>query len=245
MKLTAHMIVYNEEKWVKLAILSVLPHVEEFLIFDTGSTDKTVEIIQSIKNPKIVFDEKGRVNASQMVELRNEQIRRTKTEWFMLADGDEVYPEKIFNQIKLNEKYAGIYLRNHVCVGDVYHNLPENYGNYELCGHKGHLNTRFYRLINGWHWWGRYPLEYYGPGVNSPINTMCSNLQFVNDYYWHMSFLERSSVKNRNHIKYHLGEKIKDELPEVFNEKIMQKRSGGYVVRSMIESPIRYIKNII
>lgn len=239
------MIVKDEDKWIWYAINSVLPHVDSFLIFDTGSQDKTVEIIKSIKNPKIIFEEKGKANPLEMVLLRNEQIKHTKTEWFMLADGDEVYPEKIFDKLNLNDNLSGIYLRNHICVGDVYHCLPERYGKYELCNHKGHLNIRFYKIMSGWKWWGKYPLEYYGRGEGAAINTMCNHLQFIDDYYWHMTFLERSSVKSRNQLKYHLGEKIKDALPEIFDENAKKKRSAEYLVRSLLETPVRYMKNMI
>lgn len=238
------MIVKNEEKWIYYAIYSVLSHVDSFLIFDTGSQDKTVEIIKSIKSPKIIFEEKGRADTNQMVALRNEQIEKTKTEWFLLIDGDEIYPYRIFDKINLNDNYDGIYLRNHMCVGDIHHEMPAHYGKYVLCGHSGHLNMRFYRLIQGWQWWGEYPLEFYGPSIDIPINKMCDKLQFIDDYYWHMSFLERSSVKSRNHIKYHFGERISGELPEIFDAEAKRKRSAQYLLRSFFETPIRWIKNL-
>lgn len=239
------MIVKNEGNWIYYAINSILPYASQVIIYDTGSDDKTVQIVKSIKNSKILFEEKGKVNVAKMIVLRNEQIKKTKTEWFMLADGDEVYPERIFNRINLNSIFYGIYLRNYMCVGDVYHSFPESYGKYHLCGHLGHLNMRFYKVMTGWKWWGKFPLEYYGPQENIKINDMCNKLQFVDEYYWHMSFLERSSMKKRNHIKYDLGEKIKGEIPVVFSGKALKKRSVGYIMRALFETPIRYMKNKI
>lgn len=243
--LTAHMLLCNEEKWVRLAILSALPFVEKLIIFDTGSTDKTIKIVKQIKSEKIIFQEKGKVNSKELIALRNEQIEMTRTDWFMLIDGDEVYPSKVFEKLNdLNmDKYFGIFLRNHMCVGDVFHRLPEDYGKYQICGHYGHLNMKFYRKHDSWKWWGEFPLEYYGDEKGNSINQMCGKLQFLDDYYWHMSFLERSRVKSRNHIKYHLGEKIKDKLPEVFNGEVLKKRSLSYFLRAVVESPLRAIKN--
>ena len=42
---TAHMVVMNEEKWIWFAIKSVVDYMDRLIIYDTGSTDKTVEII--------------------------------------------------------------------------------------------------------------------------------------------------------------------------------------------------------
>jgi glycosyltransferase involved in cell wall biosynthesis len=245
--LTAHMVLYNEEKWLKFAILSVLPHVESLIIFDTGSTDKTVEIIKQIKSNKILFFEKGKVNRRELIVLRNEQIEMTKTKWFMIADGDEAYPNRIFDKFNAidTERFLGVFLKNHMCVGDVFHELPARYGKYKLCGEAGHLNMRFYQKHDGWKWWGEYPLEFYGDEKGNSINQMCDKLFFLDDYYWHMSFLERSGDASRNHVKYHLGEKINDELPEGLRGDVLEKRSFEYIARSLIETPIRYLKNII
>src|SRR3990167_5692967 len=52
--ITVHCVVKNEEKWVWYALNSVIDIAQKVLIFDTGSTDKTVEIIKKIKNKKII-----------------------------------------------------------------------------------------------------------------------------------------------------------------------------------------------
>lgn len=68
---TAHMIVKNEDQFIWYAISSVLPYVDKFIIFDTGSTDKTVEIIRLFKDKKIVFKQKEKVDALGLAALRN------------------------------------------------------------------------------------------------------------------------------------------------------------------------------
>src|SRR3989344_4947938 len=89
--LTVHCVIKNEERWIWFAVKSILDIADKVLIYDTGSTDKTVEIL---KTKKIVFEEKGEVDAKGLTQLRREQLKRTKTEWFLILDGDEVWPEE-------------------------------------------------------------------------------------------------------------------------------------------------------
>ena len=55
MKITAHMIVKNEENFVWYAVNSVVNFVDGMMIWDQGSTDRTVEIVKTINNPKITL----------------------------------------------------------------------------------------------------------------------------------------------------------------------------------------------
>lgn len=102
--ITVHMMVKNEEVFVRSAIEAVLPIASEIIVFDTGSTDKTPEIIQSIGSKKIRFFEKGIASPKKLVELRNEMIKMTKTGWFFVVDGDEIFtfsePEKIIGTLE-------------------------------------------------------------------------------------------------------------------------------------------------
>ena len=50
-------LVKNEERFLWYAINSILPFVDKIMIWDTGSTDKTVEILKLITSPKISFKE--------------------------------------------------------------------------------------------------------------------------------------------------------------------------------------------
>ena len=40
--ITVHCVVKNEERWIWFAINSILDIAEKILVYDTGSTDKTV-----------------------------------------------------------------------------------------------------------------------------------------------------------------------------------------------------------
>lgn len=89
--ITGHMMVKNEEVFVARAIQAALPFCDEFIIFDTGSTDSTVAQIKSVSSKKIRFFEKGSGDLKRLVRLRNEMIEMTKTEWFFLVDGDDIF----------------------------------------------------------------------------------------------------------------------------------------------------------
>lgn len=246
--LTAMMIVCNEECWVRQAVLSVIEFVDKIIIYDTGSRDKTVEIIKKITSPKISLTEFGYVTYKKMVDLRNKQLNECQTDWFLILDGDEVYPPSTISAVQkklhtMPQKIIGIILRNFLCVGDVWHCLPENFGKYQFGNLKGHYNLRFYRKITGWHWEGEYPNEYYANADKQSLNNLTDFLFYVNEYYWHLSFLPRSlSVPQRNKIKYFLGSKIKKEIPPLLI--FSPKRNLEFFWKSILLTPLRWLKNI-
>ncbi len=90
--ITVHCRVRNEENFVREALLSVLPLAEKILVYDTGSTDATLDKIRSIQSDKIEIVEKAPSDPIGIMEYRNEMIEATETEWFFLVDGDEIYP---------------------------------------------------------------------------------------------------------------------------------------------------------
>ena len=235
MNITGHCIVKNEDQFIKFTIGSALPFLDRLIIYDTGSADKTVSIIESIKSPKILFAQKGPQSPTGITVLRNEMIAQTKTDWFFLLDGDEVWNNnQLENYLKFTlsqpKNILATFLRTRNCVGDIYHYRGESSGRYKIAGMKGHLNIRAYRKTL--EWTGEYPLE-------KCVDTTDKNsLAFFDGYYWHMSHLKRSSSKIpvpgfRRHV-FDLGICAnKNELPEVFASQDFPHRSKIYEIISI------------
>ncbi|MCX6784020.1 MAG: glycosyltransferase [candidate division WWE3 bacterium] len=199
MTITAHCLVKNEENFIWYALSSVLPFVDKVLVWDTGSTDKTVDIIKSINSPKIEFAERGPVDIARHTELRNEMIASTATDWFMILDGDEVWPEgqlrHTINNLKgLSPEKSCILSKNFLCAGDIFHH--STWGQYHYnWGLIGFYFPRFLRRINGIHWVGDYDhdalvYEDGGKVVTEEHSVVSDN------YFWHCGILPRSSKDN-------------------------------------------------
>lgn len=126
MRLTAHCIVKNEERFCGYAIRSLIDHVDQVLVFDTGSTDGTVEVLKKLQREypdKIVLEEKGEADKKRHTALRNEMIERTKTEWFVVLDGDEVWTQRGIEEIQeeIQEGIQCLIVPFYLCVGDIVH----------------------------------------------------------------------------------------------------------------------------
>lgn len=225
--LTSQTLVKNEARWIKSALLSVIDQVETMLVWDTGSTDRTAAVIQSIKSPKIQFKQCGLADRQQLVKLRQQQIKATKTDWFLLLDGDEVWPKKNLIQLIKVMKQAkpetiALVNRTRNCVGDLYHYLPESAGHYQIGPWYGHLNIRVIKNLPGLKVVGEYPHEAY-VYRGKPLQNQPENLEFVNTWYLHLTHLKRSGWRHQLQVIDRLkkfkfwGRQLKlnpEELPE-------------------------------
>lgn len=255
--LTIQMIVKNEDRWVWYAISSVLKYADKFLIYDTGSTDGTVEIIKSFSDKRIIFEQKGVVNAQEMTELRQEQLNKTETDWFLLVDGDEVWPDKSIKKlqgiIKNDPDKNGIVVRVRMCIDDIKHYQDEKAGHYAIASKKGHLNIRAYRKNNVYSWQGIYPNEAFSDQLHIPIQNKVKELVFLEEYYWHLRHLPRSTKFKNKIRKLEFGKEVKSaDLPEVFYKKRpvfvpspWVKLSFTEQILAAIATPLRSIKRTI
>lgn len=195
--ITAHVLIKNEDRWIWYALMSIVDYVDKILIYDTGSTNKTLDIIRTINSSKIILESHPVITRKDLAVLRKQQLDRTTTPWFMLLDGDEIWPRQNLLKLLTTAAHApksilAFFTRTRNCVGDIYHYLPESTGKYQIKGITGHLNIRLIRKVPGLKIVGEYPLEAY-TWHGTPIQDLQSKIQFIDTWYLHTTHLPRST----------------------------------------------------
>ncbi len=89
------MIVKNEEGKLRQCLESIKELVDEIIIVDTGSTDKTKDIAKEFTNKAFNFDWNDDFSAA-----RNFCISKATREWILSFDADEKISEMDFSKIK-------------------------------------------------------------------------------------------------------------------------------------------------
>lgn len=87
MKISACLIVKNEEKLLPQCLDSIKGWVDEIIIVDTGSTDKTMDIARSYG--AVVYEQKWKNDFSFH---RNYSISKATGDWIFIIDADEEVP---------------------------------------------------------------------------------------------------------------------------------------------------------
>lgn len=107
-KISLCMIVKNEEKFLAECLESVKNIVDEIIIVDTGSTDKTIEIANSYNARVFHFEWKN-----DFSQARNESIKYATGDWILILDADERLNPGQETKIKkyLNLNFDGLYVR--------------------------------------------------------------------------------------------------------------------------------------
>jgi len=98
--LSVCMIVKNEEENIGRAIQSFLPFADEIVVNDTGSTDRTIEIVRSF--PKTVLIESEWIG--DFAYSRNLSLEKASCPWLLWMDADDYVPPDqaaAFNKLKL------------------------------------------------------------------------------------------------------------------------------------------------
>jgi glycosyltransferase involved in cell wall biosynthesis len=89
--ISASMIVKNEEEVLRKCLNSIYG-IDEIVILDTGSTDKTGEVVQEFGKSTLT-DLKYIVNeykwSDNFAEARNESLKRCTSDWILIIDADE------------------------------------------------------------------------------------------------------------------------------------------------------------
>lgn len=103
--ITVHLMIQNEEFWIGHILTVHTRYTPQILVFDTGSTDSTIEIVRHFSNATLV--EKGKLNPRELCECRNEMMEMTLTPWVWQIDGDEYYPPSSIEALLNHEMPPG------------------------------------------------------------------------------------------------------------------------------------------
>jgi len=93
--LSCCMIVKNEEKFLEQCLNSIKDLVDEIIIVDTGSTDKTKEIAARFTDK--IFDFKW---CDDFAAARNESLKHATGDWILVLDADETISAQDHAKIK-------------------------------------------------------------------------------------------------------------------------------------------------
>lgn len=238
-RITGHLFVKNEENWIWFAVKSLLDFVDKIFIFDTGSTDRTMEILSLIDSPKLVIEEKGPADARRIPRLLQEMIDRTEKEsWILPMGGDEIWTKEAAGELRRAVEGAGekiwvMPIRLWYCLGDVFHFDEEIERRQTVFGRQrpfrkdGYWISRcFRRNLPGLKVTGLYGFETYvfADGLYL-FEAERENLHFLKGRIFHATHLLRSSQDNRvmqrpGKRRYELGRSLPEDepLPAVFYE---------------------------
>ena len=269
MKIWAQTLVKNEERWLWYSVSSVIDHVDKILLWDTGSTDGSREIEKELvkKFPgKIELKEREIISGSDFTKVRQEMLDATKSDWFIVLDGDEIWFEDSIRKVvqtmgKDGNDIESVVVPTINLVGDIFHYQEKSAGRYKFGSRVGHYNLRAVkRNIPGLHSQGVHGVWGWADDKNTMIQDRNpEKVKFVDAPYLHTTFLPRGGSKNSDlevikrskKLKYELGEKFPSDFyyPEVFfkdKPKIVPSpwnvMSSPFKFRAFFETPLRKIK---
>lgn len=267
--ITAHCLVKNEARFVWYSVMSVIDHVDEVLLYDTGSTDGTQEIIGKIREldigKKVQFKEYGQVSSAEFANVRQEMLDQTKTDWFIVVDGDEVWWQDSISHLvseiqKHGDETESIVVPTINLIGDMYHYQEQAAGQYRFGNLKGHYNLRAVnKNIPGLHSRGVHGVWGWVDGDDKMIQDRTGKVRFIDAPYLHATHLPRAMEKQGDNLVPKRAQKLKHEMgipfpadfyyPEVFFRprsdivpSVWFNMSSGFRVRAYFETPLRKLK---
>lgn len=196
-KLSALMIVYNEEKNIEDALKS-LEFADEIIVLDSFSTDKTIEIIRK-QFPKVkVYQNKF----EDFTKQRNLCLTYATHEWILFLDADERIPnmlqDEIIREIKKPETKDAYYFKRKF----FFMHKPINYS-----GTQNDKNIRLFKKEVGHYDDSKRVHE--GLSNMKSVGTLKSHLlHFSFDSYeaYYAKILHYANLKakdlNEKHVKY-------------------------------------------
>lgn len=271
-KIWVHTLVKNEERYLWYAVMSVIDCVDKVLIWDTGSTDKTVEITKRLQKKyprKIEFKEIGEVNIDKFTSIRQQMLDETKSDWVFILDGDEVWWDNSIKRIvdtiqKQGDKLETIVNPYYNIVGDIYHYQEKKAGRYKIDEKVGHNTIRaMNRKIPGLHLEKPHGTQGFFDKDGKLVQDRSSKKRVhINAPFMHFTHMIRSVTltkdldvpKRKIKHKIEIGEEFPVDFyyPEVFFRprpievfSPWNRMGCNYYTKALILTPLRKIKRRI
>lgn len=116
------MATYNGEKYVKEQLISILSQLElhdEVIVSDDGSSDKTLEVIQSLNDQRITIFKNNFKNVVLNFEFA---IKQAKGDFIFLSDQDDIWDlnkvKVIYEEFKLDQKLTFVFSNANLIDGE-------------------------------------------------------------------------------------------------------------------------------
>ena|SRR3990167_4243664 len=192
MTIAVNMLTYNgASAFIREALGSVYPFIDEIRVYDTGSTDDTLEVVKTLF-PKVIISQHdvqhlGKIwtqspKDRELTRLLNQIKQETQADWILKIDDDEIFPSGLIHEmfaVEHNEK-GFIYSVPFIHVGGK--NYRVNY------------IKRFFKNIGNVEWLGDYGLETLAISKSRIRSTKCPAF---NNYFYHLGGLRTD--KDREH----------------------------------------------
>ncbi|NRD79496.1 glycosyltransferase [Bacillus sp. BRMEA1] len=178
------MVVQNEEQTLEKCLTSVKGIVQEIIIVDTGSTDKTTDVAQRF-GAKIITSHWN----DDFSKARNLGIKEAKEEWILVLDADEELYESNFQRIKDS--------MNDSSIGGFFINFINFFGEYDENSYFTDSACRLFRNHPNIHFSGDIHEE-----VTTSIHKLGLQIIYSGLTIFHYGYLEsvlaRKKKNNRN-----------------------------------------------
>lgn len=155
--IAVNMLTYNgASAFIREALGSVYPFIDEIRVYDTGSTDDTVEVIKA-EFPKVIVSQYdvqhlGKIwtqspKDRELTRLLNQIKSETQADWILKIDDDEIFPSALIEEMFMveHDPKGFIYSTSFIHVG------AKKY--------QKHYIKRFFKNVENIEWLGDYGLE--------------------------------------------------------------------------------------
>ncbi|MCB0325014.1 MAG: tetratricopeptide repeat protein [Bdellovibrionales bacterium] len=231
------MIAKDEERWIAQAIESVRPIVDEVILVDTGSSDRTVEIAEGL-GAKVYFQPWD----NDFSRPRNLSLEKATCDWILVLDADEVIAATDLGEVKRlteDRRHCVEFLQRHYSDDHRLSNFLPCRGEFPELekNHGGYFESNLVRLFpnhEGIHYRGKVH-ELVEHSIRDIAKHTIVRTEVRIHHYGHIASVKRQ--RNKSSIYTPLGEAKVREQPtdwKNFFELGVEHNNNGRLAESVV-----------